>query len=196
MYTLFQIKEILLEKNYFIDEATVKQFFKNWRIEAIYENEEGQEYFDDMALKNILKGMELKSQGQNDNDIVIALSKSQDASKENLPQKVETTPIEESIENIEPQKISLDISSRTLSFLAETMAQKITQDVTNHITESGMITNLEQTAVLKRDNEAMAKQISTLMEENKKLIKKISALAMENEKYKHVFGKFYLRDER
>lgn len=196
MYTLSQIKDLLIEKNYFIDEATVKQFLKNWKIEAIYENEEGQEFYDEQALKNTLNGMELKSQGKNDKEILIELSQLQEIAKENLPQKIETQPIKETGENAEPQKVSLDISNRTLSFLAESIAQKITQDVTTHITESGMIADLEQTALLKRDNEAMAKQISVLMEENKKLIKKISGLAMENEKYKHVFGKFYLKDER
>ncbi|MFA6988618.1 MAG: hypothetical protein WC197_00980 [Candidatus Gastranaerophilaceae bacterium] len=194
MYQLSQIKEKLLEKNYFIDEITVKEFLKNWKIEAIYEDEEGHEFYDDMALENILKGMELKSQGESDKEILDILTW-QKIQKENLPQKVEIQTIEEAKE-VEPQKISLDITNNTLSFLAETMAQKITQDVTAHLKESNLILDIQQIENLKKDNEIMAFQIKNLNEENKKLITKISDQAIENNKYKHIFGAVYIKEEK
>jgi hypothetical protein len=193
MYKLSQIKEKLLEKNYFIDEITVTEFLKSWKIEAIYEDEEGNEFYDDTALENIFKGMELKSQGKNEKEISNILNVQKKNNEENIPQKVEIQPIEDNKETM-PQKISLDITNNTLSFLAETMAQKITQDVTAHIKDSGLLSDIQQVESLKKDNEIMALQIKNLTEENKKLINKISAQALENEKYKHIFGKVYIKE--
>lgn len=200
MYTISQIKEKLNEKTYFVDETTILKFLKNWKVEAIYEDENGEEFYDDVALEKIFKGMELKTKGESDRKIAFILNEGNEIIKNNLPQKVETLPHEdektEEESGAELKKFSLDITNQTISFLAETIAQKITSDVTDHIKESDMMKNSLEIDSLQKDNGIMAKQIKDLLEENKKLITKLSALKFENEKYKHVFGKFYVKEEK
>ena len=41
MYSKKDIEKNLIEYNYFIDSVTLANFIKNWKIDAIYEDEDG-----------------------------------------------------------------------------------------------------------------------------------------------------------
>ncbi len=53
VFTKREILEHLAKNNYFIDEYTLGTFFDKWKIEAVFENEEGIEFFDRNAFNII-----------------------------------------------------------------------------------------------------------------------------------------------
>ncbi len=62
MFSKEKILEILNKEDLFIDNFILEAFIKNWKIEPIYEDAEGVEYFDEMALEKIRNGINQKSQ--------------------------------------------------------------------------------------------------------------------------------------
>ena len=77
--------------------------------------------------------------------------------------------------DLTPQKdksFTLDVSSQTLQMLAEAVAKKISDDITN----SDMATRLIEAGGYKRDNEILAKQVQELLEHNRELSSRIEQL--------------------
>ena len=70
------------------------------------------------------------------------------------------------------KSFTLDVSSQTLQMLAEAVAKKISDDITN----SDMVNRLVEAGGYKRDNEILAKQIKELLEHNKELSQRIEQL--------------------
>ena len=62
MFSKEKILDILNKEDLFIDNFILEAFIKNWKIEPIYEDAEGVEYFDEMALEKIRNGINQKSQ--------------------------------------------------------------------------------------------------------------------------------------
>lgn len=75
MYSKKDIERNLVEYNYFIDETTLSQFIKNWKIDAIYEDEDGVEFFDNLSISKLKKGISLKSQGYTNEQIIYHVNK-------------------------------------------------------------------------------------------------------------------------
>ena len=50
MYNKKDIEKTLIEFNYFIDEITLSNFIKNWKIDPIYEDEDGVEFYDNIFV--------------------------------------------------------------------------------------------------------------------------------------------------
>ena len=87
-----------------------------------------------------------------------------------------------------PEKnFTLDVSSQTLQMLAEAVAKKISDDITN----SDMAKQLIEAGGYKRDNEIMAKQIEELLEHNKELSMRIEQLESHPSRsfWKRIWGK-------
>ena len=85
-----------------------------------------------------------------------------------------------------PQKsFTLDVSSQTLQMLAEAVAKKISDDITN----SDMATRLIEAGGYKRDNEILAKQVQELLEHNKELSARIEQL--ESHTSRNFWGRFW-----
>ena len=57
MYSKDQIIEILTGENFYIDSFIFDAFIKNWKIEAIYEDENSVEFFDNDVLAYIRDGL-------------------------------------------------------------------------------------------------------------------------------------------
>ena len=53
----------LSSENYFIDLKSLEIFISDWKIDAVYEDENGVEYYDDISVKKIRRGISLKAQG-------------------------------------------------------------------------------------------------------------------------------------
>ncbi len=192
MFNRESILKNLNAENYYIDNHSLDLFLEDWKIESIYEDEDGLEFYDDLALEKIKKGISLKAQGYSDEQIITKLSRMEakvektdepvkpvqpvilsDSSDENRDTagmiiKKETAP------EIIPQgkSFTLDVSSQTLQMLAEAVAKKISDDITN----SDMATRLIEAGGYKRDNEILAKQVKELLEHNKELSQRIEQL--------------------
>ena len=201
MFDRETILKSLNAENYYIDRHSLDLFLEDWKIESIYEDEGGLEFYDDLALEKIRKGISLKAQGYSDEQIITKLSRMEaKLEKENINNAVQPVVVQNEAENkpvyeedtqsdIIPQNKSftLDVSSQTLQMLAEAVAKKISDD----ITKSDLSTKLIEAGGYKRDNEIMAKQIQELLEHNRELSERIEQL--ETHKTKGFWGKFWSR---
>src|SRR5574344_2102830 len=70
MYNKKDIVKTLNDLNYFIDEEVLNNFIKNWKIDPMYEDDDGIEFFDNTALVKLKKGIKLKSQGYDTEKII------------------------------------------------------------------------------------------------------------------------------
>ena len=195
MYNRESMLQVLNAENYYVDKHSLNLFLYDWKIDSIYEDENGLEFYDDLSLDKIKKGISLKSQGYSDEQIISKLNnmtaKIQKSSEPVLPISVkdylETSVTHKEPENVDtnadfnqlPEKsFTLDVSSQTLQMLAEAVAKKISDDITN----SDMATRLIEAGGYKRDNEIMAKQIQELLDHNKELSQKIEQLEKRQNK--------------
>lgn len=60
MFSKEKIIEILNSEDLFIDNFILEAFIKNWKIEPIYEDAQGVEFFDEMAVEKIRNGIKQK----------------------------------------------------------------------------------------------------------------------------------------
>jgi len=195
MFNRDSILKSLNAENYYIDKHSLDLFLADWKIESIYEDESGLEFYDDLALCKIKKGISLKAQGYSDEQIVTKLKRIEpkvDKSSDEVAtpvvvaehadeQKVEVT----DLTPVADKSFTLDVSSQTLQMLAEAVAKKISDDIKN----SDMALKLIEAGGYKRDNEIMAKQIKELLEHNQELSSRIELL--ESQHTKNFWGKFW-----
>ena len=197
MFNRETILQNLNAENYYIDKHSLDLFLNDWKIDSIYEDEQGLEFYDDLSLEKIKKGISLKSQGYSDEQIVLKLQK-MEAKVERSSEPVEPILIKDYLKvadevdneesedvvtdltpTINPEKkFTLDVTSQTLQMLAEAVAKKISDDITN----SDMAKKLIEAGGYKRDNEIMAKQIGELLEHNKELSARIEQLESHSSK--------------
>ena len=193
MFNRETILKNLNAENYYIDKHSLDLFLNDWKIDSIYEDESGLEFYDDLALDKVKRGISLKAQGYSDEQIIVKLQRMEakvekkeenvqpifvkdylDVPQETQPELIEDTE-EDSITDLTPQRdksFTLDVSSQTLQMLAEAVAKKISDDITN----SDMATRLIEAGGYKRDNEILAKQVQELLEHNKELSARIEQL--------------------
>lgn len=205
MFNRESILKSLNTENYYIDNHSLDLFLDDWKIESIYEDEDGLEFYDDLALEKIKKGISLKAQGYSDEQIIAKLSR-MEAKVEKIEEPaspiqpvVLTEPApqpqpEAAIEPVQQSEIipqgksfTLDVSSQTLQMLAEAVAKKISDDITN----SDMATRLIEAGGYKKDNEILAKQVQELLEHNKELSRRIEQL--ESQPSKSFWARFRSR---
>ena len=196
MFNRESILKSLNTENYYIDKHSLDLFLEDWKIESIYEDDDGLEFYDDLALEKIKKGISLKAQGYSDEQIITKLGRMEAKVEKNddePQQPVQPLMVSELLnnnsaeagcevvpqdENTVPQQVqqgksfTLDVSSQTLQMLAEAVAKKISDDITN----SDMATRLIEAGGYKRDNEILAKQVKDLLEHNKQLSERIEQL--------------------
>ena len=206
MFNRETILKNLNTENYYIDNHSLDLFLEDWKIESIYEDEDGLEFYDDLALEKIKKVISLKAQGYSDEQIIAKLSRMEakiekneepakpvqplivsDLLEENTAASTDVAVKEETQTEIIPQgkSFTLDVSSQTLQMLAEAVAKKISDDITN----SDMATRLIEAGGYKRDNEILAKQVHELLEHNKELSKRIEQL--ESHESKNFWSRFW-----
>ncbi len=196
MFNRESILKSLNSENYYIDNHSLDLFLEDWKIESIYEDEDGLEFYDDLALEKIKKGISLKAQGYSDEQIITKLSRMEAKVEKNeeplkpvqpvILSEIQEEPSTEVAlkEETQPEAIpqgksfTLDVSSQTLQMLAEAVAKKISDDITN----SDMATRLIEAGGYKRDNEILAAQVKELLEHNKELSKRIETLESRESK--------------
>ena len=206
MFNRESILKNLNTENYYIDKHSLDLFLNDWKIDSIYEDEDGLEFYDDLSLDKIKRGISLKAQGYSDEQIITKLQKMEaKVEKSSTEEPIQpilikdylSTPVEiepevvteeHIVTDLTPQKeksFTLDVSSQTLQMLAEAVAKKISDDITN----SDMATRLIEAGGYKRDNEILAKQIQELLEHNKELSNRIEQL--ESHSSKNFWSRFW-----
>lgn len=193
MYTKEQLVEKVKNKKLATLDK-VSSYLKLWRIDSIYEDEDNNEYYDDLAVYKLNHGMKLKELGKN-NEEISSIVNNGTIVPTNMPEIRQTQIQTKPNHPVDLNKVTVDITSQTLSLLAESVAQKITSEIADKFKESKVFAPIMDTAKIKRDNEILAKQVETLLEENKKLIARNLLLQGENAKFKHVFGNFYAKEQ-
>ena len=153
MFNRETILKNLNSENYYVDKHSLDLFLNDWKIDSIYEDEAGLEFYDDLALDKVKRGISLKAQGYSDEQIITKLQKMEakvDKKEEQVqpilvkdyldikedkevvsPEVVEEEHI---VTDLTPQRdksFTLDVSSQTLQMLAEAVAKKISDDITN-----------------------------------------------------------------
>ncbi|MCQ2755093.1 MAG: hypothetical protein MJ231_08650, partial [bacterium] len=173
MFNRENILKDLNAENYYIDKHSLDLFLHDWKIDSIYEDESGLEFYDDLAVEKIKKGISLKAQSYTDEQIIAKLNKMEAKVERDdkepiqpimvadyLPQTEETE--ENEVTDLTPtqsKSFTLDVTSQTLQMLAEAVAKKISDDITN----SDMAKRLIEAGGYKKDNEILAKQIEELL---------------------------------
>lgn len=61
MFNKEKIIELITQDGLFIDNFILEAFIKNWKIDPIYEDENGVEYFDEMTVEKIKEGISGKT---------------------------------------------------------------------------------------------------------------------------------------
>ena len=75
MFNRETILKNLNNENYYIDRHSLDLFLEDWKIDSIYEDEDGLEFYDDLSLEKVKKGISLKAQGFSDEQIITKLQK-------------------------------------------------------------------------------------------------------------------------
>ena len=184
MYNKNDILLKLNSENYYIDRRTLSTFISSWNIEAVYENEQKEEYYDDYAIEKIKKGINLKAQGFSDQQIIRKLRNVENPNTEttvlenntpiDLPSNIENNELASTQTSNKPElrNLTLDVTTQTLQMLAESVAKKITEDIKN----SDMAEKLIEAGGYKKDNEILSQQVQELIDHNKKLSERIEQL--------------------
>ena len=193
MFNRETILKTLNSENYYIDKHSLDLFLHDWKIDSIYEDEDGLEFYDDLSLEKVKKGISLKAQGYSDEQIITKLQRIEaKVEKKQSEQPVQPISVkdyisvstESNVEMVEDdstvtditpkseKSFTLDVTSKTLQMLAEAVAKKISDDITN----SDLSNKLIEAGGYKRDNEILAKQIQELLEHNKELSARIEQL--------------------
>ena len=184
MYNKNDILLKLNSENYYIDRRTLSAFISSWNIEAVYENEQKEEYYDDYAIEKIKKGINLKAQGFSDQQIIRKLRNVENPNTEttvlenntpiDLPSNIENNELASTQTSNKPElrNLTLDVTTQTLQMLAESVAKKITEDIKN----SDMAEKLIEAGGYKKDNEILSQQVQELIDHNKKLSERIEQL--------------------
>ena len=254
MFNKEKILEIINQDGFFIDQFLLDAFIKNWKIEAIYEDENGVEYFDEMTIEKIKNGISQKNPmncevqiidknseplpdssepqiGESDIEQVSEGSVEENTEQPDEDEVCESQPVveeepqndesenivEPNVEQIEQetphdivqsgfpvevkrnvennlQNVTVDISNQTLAVLAESIARKITSDVSSFLKESDFVSEAVHLGEVKKDNEILITKIEELLEDNKILVQRIEELESENDSYVKLFGNVYIKN--
>ena len=221
MFSKDKIIEILNEEDLYIDNFLLEAFIKNWKIEPIYEDAQGVEFFDEMAVEKIRNGIKQKQPKCEinimDKDEIKPVDMAVEVAETFVPDTesvVEEThnqnqtdntdivhelpvsilnEVNKEVEN-ELKNVTLDISNQTLAVLAESIARKITYDVADFIKKTDFMEDAVQLGEYKKDNELLIKKVEEIISDNKILIKRIEELEKENRSFVKLFGSIYVKN--
>lgn len=250
MFNKEKIIELINQDGLFIDNFILEAFIKNWKIDPIYEDENGVEYFDEMTVEKIKNGISQKSEPKcaihvMDKDDVKPVEMALEVPIEPMPQEITPPePEQEFIENtneqapteelqepeivqnepsqeFEPpqdstneitalpmdlpaeitkkvedglQNITVDISNQTLAVLAQSIARKITSDVSEFLKRADFIESAVKYGEIKQDNKLLLEKMDELLADNRLLVKKLEELENENSSYVKLFGNIYVKN--
>lgn len=219
MFNKEKILEIINQDGLYVDSFIFDAFVKNRKIDPIYEDENGVEYFDEMTIEKIKNGISQKSQTKCEIHIMdkddikpvdMAVEIPVDAPVEDAAQAAQEEPdvfegeitsvpvdlpmeIQREVE-AELQNVTLDISNQTLAVLAESIARKITSDVSEFLKKSDFLEDAVQYGEMKQDNKILVEKMEEMLCDNKILVQRIEELENEANSYVKLFGNVYIKN--
>lgn len=170
IYNKQELIKKLAGENFYCDEVALSNYFKELKIEAIFENGEGVEFFDDDAFLRISNFLNERNKMYAEQETkVVSEEKPKEPVQEKIEQQItEIQPPRQAMpEQTLPQDNSfkLDISEKTLNMIARVISKKIAKQVNNMLSPDN----------LKDSN------LTLFIEENKRLSARIKILEDENE---------------
>lgn len=147
MFNKEKIIEILNSEDLFIDNFILEAFIKNWKIEPIYEDANGVEFFDEMAVEKIRSGIKQKEPRHEINvmnkdeitpvEMTVETPEITCEEPVNPPEEIqesEATNTDENIENIqninEPQELPVAVINE-VNREVENELKNVTLDISN-----------------------------------------------------------------
>lgn len=128
MFNKEKIIEILNEEDLYIDNFLLEAFIKNWKLEPIYEDAQGVEFFDEMTVEKIRNGIKQK----------------QPKSEINIVDKDEIKSVDMSVEFTEtPEIYTYEAENCEVEQLQETVEEYIEQDQISDNVIEPEINNIE-----------------------------------------------------
>ena len=103
MFNRESILRSLNSENYYIDKHSLDLFLNDWKIDSIYEDEGGLEFYDDLALDKIKRGISLKAQGYSDDQIVSKLQKMEARVEKKTEETVQPILVKDYLETTEAE---------------------------------------------------------------------------------------------
>lgn len=210
MFNRESILKSLNTENYYIDKHSLDLFLEDWKIESIYEDDDGIEFYDDLALEKIKRGISLKAQGFTDEQIITKLAKIEARVEkyEEPPKPVQPVildengdeidgALEEAAKNLAIQEAKQELEAETTqqpqvqgksftldvsSQTLQMLAEAVAKKISDDITKSSLTEKLIEAGGYKRDNEILAKQVKELIEHNRELSKRIEQLESHESK--------------
>lgn len=223
MRTKQQIIDTLSKEGQFIDNFILDTFIKTWKIDPIYEDENGVEYFDDVSFnrikdliiqkdkidkpeESILETKENSVQEDNidndkDTDLHIENNKdcniqlqSKDKQQDNL-NIVETkdSDIDVNSNKNEVAKINFDFNNKNLDILTSNIAKKVSLEIENFFKNDPFLEKFADFSSFKADNKVLATKIKSIIEQNNELKLQIKSLESKLNEYVKVFGNIYVK---
>lgn len=171
IYNKQELIKKLANENFYCDEVALGNYFKELKIEAIFENGEGVEFYDDDAFARILNFLNERNKMYAEEEIKTPAQEKNEAPAE---KKAETAQVQEIKvpQEVQPQQtmvqdnsFKLDISEKTLNMIARVISKKIAKQVNNMLSPDN----------LKDSN------LTLFIEENKRLSARVKILEDENE---------------
>lgn len=209
-----QILDALNDESNFVDEFILDAFIKNLKIEAIYEDENGVEFYDEASFEKIKNALgaknkkpelytveEIKKEETLDaislesaEEIQNEKSQTEELQHQIISSESETLSVpDKKLSDSELKNFTLDITNQTLSMLAESIAQKITVDISSYLKKNEWLEEAVNAGEFKKDNEILSLKLQELLEDNKILVKRIQELEKENQSYMNVFANIYVK---
>lgn len=112
VYTKDEIIQELASEGFFVDTFTLESFFKIWKIEAIFEDENGGEFFDQNVIKLVMEKLFNKDNSNEDEH-------EHNTFESNSPQIIEQVPTTPSLNLIDTKESSLSDKEKKPNVLQE-----------------------------------------------------------------------------
>lgn len=177
IYNKQELIKKLAGENFYCDEVALGNYFKELKIEAIFENGEGVEFFDDEAFKRILdflntrNKMYAEEETKKEQEVHPITQTAQQTApiqpqQEAQPQEIKPPQqTQQGTQVAQDNSFKLDISEKTLNMIARVISKKIAKQVNNMLSPDN----------LKDSN------LTLFIEENKRLSARVKILEDENE---------------
>lgn len=190
MFTLTNIVEKLNFFDISCDIDKVADIIKKLRLEPIFEDEQGQIYYDDDTYETI------KSE-------LTPLYSEHEAIEGQIVNKIEEGKSEEHCESeaqteaktTEQTALTVDNTGKSIEVIAKNISHLITQDLAEYIKKNHSAEEAFKAGVFKRDNEILSKKLQDTINDNKRLIEKLRQLEYEIHKFHPVFGNIYVKSK-
>jgi hypothetical protein len=193
MYTIEDLFQKLQKNNLSVSKDLIFECLHKWHIDAVYEDEAKSEYFDDIAVIKLNQGLKLKEQGIDDKEIISIIGNNVYKAVNAPAVRQTAVQTQEGYGGNGLKRITVDITTQTLALLADSIANKISNEIASKIKDSDVLKPVIDNAKITRDNEILSGHVKKLLDENKKLITRNNFLLQENSKFKHIAGSFYMK---